>query len=58
MESILSDADLKALSDVDLTRDDKRLSLTDQILDELVSSVDSKEPFLWQGQVGAELYLY
>ncbi|XP_063835601.1 uncharacterized protein LOC135084793 [Ostrinia nubilalis] len=45
VESILSETDLKALADVDLTKDDKKLP--DELL-ELVN--DERDPFLLQGQ--------
>ncbi|CAG5053087.1 unnamed protein product [Parnassius apollo] len=49
VESILSETDLKALEDVDLTKDDKKIAITDDILEELVKDVE-KDPFLLQGQ--------
>lgn len=45
VESILSETDLKALADVDLTKDDKKIGLSEDLLAELV-----KDPFLCQGQ--------
>ncbi|CAH2084167.1 unnamed protein product [Euphydryas editha] len=50
VESILSETDLKALADVDLTKDDKKIAITDDLLDELVKDVDAKDSFLLQGQ--------
>ncbi|XP_046975109.1 uncharacterized protein LOC124541261 isoform X2 [Vanessa cardui] len=50
VESILSETDLKALADVDLTRDDKKMAITDDLLDELVKDVDAKDSFLLHGQ--------
>ncbi|XP_023938112.2 uncharacterized protein LOC112045944 isoform X2 [Bicyclus anynana] len=44
VESILSETDLKSFSE------EKKLPMTEDILDELVKNVDSKDPFLSQGQ--------
>ncbi|XP_041988612.1 uncharacterized protein LOC121740009 isoform X2 [Aricia agestis] len=49
VESILSETDLKALADVDLTKDDKK-GIGDDLLEELVKDVDGKDSFLLQGQ--------
>lgn len=46
VESILSETDLKALAD----EDDKKIAITDDILDELVNNVDAKDSFLLHGQ--------
>ncbi|XP_034838529.1 uncharacterized protein E(Pc) isoform X2 [Maniola hyperantus] len=44
VESILSGTDLKALTD------DKKIAITDDLLEELVKDVDTKDPFLLHGQ--------
>ncbi|CAG4963421.1 unnamed protein product [Colias eurytheme] len=49
VESILSETDLKALADVDLIKDDKKMAITDDLL-ELVKDEDGKDSFLCQGQ--------
>ncbi|XP_072937404.1 uncharacterized protein E(Pc) [Epargyreus clarus] len=50
VESILSDTDLKAL-DVDLNdKDDRRLAISEDMLEELVNTVEDKDSFLSQGQ--------
>ncbi|KAH9633724.1 hypothetical protein HF086_008746 [Spodoptera exigua] len=46
VESILSETDLKALAE----EDDKKIAITDDILDELVNNVDAKDSFLLHGQ--------
>lgn len=46
MESILSETDLKALAE----DDDKKMSITDDILEELVNNVEAKDSFLLHGQ--------
>ncbi|CAH0716884.1 unnamed protein product, partial [Brenthis ino] len=50
VESILSETDLKALADVDITKDDKKIAITDDLLEELVKDVDAKDSFLLHGQ--------
>ncbi|XP_014364054.2 uncharacterized protein LOC106715297 [Papilio machaon] len=49
VESILSETGLKAIEDVELSKDDKKIAISDDLLDELVKDVD-KDPFLLQGQ--------
>ncbi|CAB3262048.1 unnamed protein product [Arctia plantaginis] len=46
VESILSETDLKELAD----EADKKIAITDDILDELVNNVDAKDSFLLHGQ--------
>lgn len=50
VESILSETDLKALADVDIIKDDKKIAITDDLLEELVKDVDTKDSFLLHGQ--------
>ncbi|KAJ8704613.1 hypothetical protein PYW07_011801 [Mythimna separata] len=46
VESILSETDVKALAE----EADKKIAMSDDMLDELVADVDAKEPFLLHGQ--------
>ncbi|XP_039747698.1 uncharacterized protein LOC120624936 isoform X2 [Pararge aegeria] len=44
VDSILSETDLRSLTD------DKKMSMTDDLLEQLVKDVDTKDPFLLHGQ--------